>query len=643
MEYIVYNEKKIAAHTVHTLVVGSGAAGFNAALSLYEEGVRDIALVSEGVNLGTSRNTGSDKQTYYKLGMCGTPDSPRDMAKDIFDGGCVDGDVAYAEAANSVRSFMRLADLGVKFPTNKYGEYVGYKTDHDKRSRATSVGPLTSKIMTECLEAAVCERNIPIYDNLFAVEIIKKGEKASALITLDKKNNCEPVVFGFENLILATGGPAGMYADSVYPECHNGASGLALAVGATGKNLTEWQYGLASTHPRWNVSGTYMQVLPTVVSVDENGIEREFVNDYFKNDGKALSMLFKKGYEWPFDCNKINDGSSVIDLLVWYECAVLGRRVYLDYRENPRKLAELDYSALDGEAREYLVATGACFGKPIDRLKHMNMPAYELYLSRGVDLERERLEIALCAQHNNGGIAVDAWWRTSVEGLLVVGEAAGTHGVKRPGGSALNAGQVGSLRAAQYIAAHFENKKISLEALAEVCGKSLERLEKERKILVSDSSNVDQKRRTFAKKMSETAGAIRNREGIAKLCAEVALLLSNFVGNVTVAKDSELYKAYRFRDTLVSQYVYLSAMEDYMREGGASRGSAIYLESVESFESLFGFTLADTALLGKTQEIKASICPMRTESNWRDVRPLPEGGGVFETVWRDYREGKIFE
>ena len=174
MEYIIVNGKKIQAHTVHTLVVGSGAAGFNAALSLYEEGVRDIAIVCEGVNMGTSRNTGSDKQTYYKLGMCGTPDSPRDMAQDIFDGGCVDGDIAYAEAANSVRCFMRLVELGVKFPTNSLGEYVGYKTDHDKRSRATSVGPLTSKMMTECLEAAVRKRDIPIFDNLFALKDIVK-------------------------------------------------------------------------------------------------------------------------------------------------------------------------------------------------------------------------------------------------------------------------------------------------------------------------------------------------------------------------------------------------------------------------------------------------------------------------------------
>ena len=84
--------------------------------------------------MGTSRNTGSDKQTYYKMNLSGdSPDSPHAMAEDFFRGKCVDGDNAYAEAALSVPSFLHLASLGVPFPVNRFGEYVGYKTDHDPR------------------------------------------------------------------------------------------------------------------------------------------------------------------------------------------------------------------------------------------------------------------------------------------------------------------------------------------------------------------------------------------------------------------------------------------------------------------------------------------------------------------------------
>ena len=66
---------------VHTVVLGTGAAGYNAADCLYDEGQRDVALVTEGVCCGTSRNTGSDKQTYYKLSLGGgDADSVRAMA-----------------------------------------------------------------------------------------------------------------------------------------------------------------------------------------------------------------------------------------------------------------------------------------------------------------------------------------------------------------------------------------------------------------------------------------------------------------------------------------------------------------------------------------------------------------------------------
>ena len=87
------------------IVIGSGAAGYNAAIRICMGG-KSVAIVTEGVNTGTSRNTGSDKQTYYKLGLGGdAPDSVRKMAENLFAGGSVDGDNALCEAALSARCF----------------------------------------------------------------------------------------------------------------------------------------------------------------------------------------------------------------------------------------------------------------------------------------------------------------------------------------------------------------------------------------------------------------------------------------------------------------------------------------------------------------------------------------------------------
>ncbi len=631
--------------TLDAVIIGTGAAGYNCALRLSDYGVDDIAIITEGVNMGTSRNTGSDKQTYYKMNLCADyPDSPKAMAQDLFNGKCVDGDIAYAEAALSVMSFLHLCELGVEFPVNRYGEYVGYKTDHDPRARATSVGPLTSKMMTECLESAVQKRKIKIYDKLQIIEFIKNGDTCVGVLCLNKASQNENerfVLFNSKNTVIATGGPAGIYSNTVYPIGHHGASGVAFEAGVKGRNLTEWQYGLASTAPRWNVSGTYMQVLPRFVSVDENGNEYEFLNEYFDDIGVCLSKIFKKGYEWPFDCKKVLSGSSIIDLLVFRENVMKGRRVYLDFRKNPYGLDELPYDKLEDEAREYLENAHACFGTPLARLQFMNMPAYDLYLSKGVDLEKEMLEIALCAQHNNGGLDIDMWWQTNVPHLFACGEVAGSHGVYRPGGSALNAGQVGSTRCAQYISRYQENDAFDCDFDTLCAGTVNKHLEITRCILGGED-NVASLTDKYQRLMDEVAGPIRDASRFDSAQCEFMGAFEDFKSIVKVNSQSRLWLAYRLRDALLGEMMYIGAMKAYTMAGGKSRGSAIYTSengtAPANMESVFRFELDDGALNDRIFEITYTGSGFGGVA--RPVRELPEGGGFFENIWREYRENK---
>ena len=640
-----------------TAVVGTGAAGYNAADRLYQMGERDILLVTENRLSGTSRNTGSDKQTYYKLTLSGgEPDSVREMAETLFSGQCVDGDIALCEAALSVQGFFRLAELGVPFPKNRYGEYIGYKTDHDPRRRATSVGPYTSRIMTEKLEQAVFEKKIPLLDHTQVIHILSDGEKVYGLVCLrtgSSETDGRFLVILCKNIVYAVGGPAGMYKNSVYPVSQSGASGLAFEAGVRGRNLTEWQYGLASVRPRWNVSGTYMQVLPRVFSTEADGTdEKEFLLDFFGNVPEMLSRLFLKGYQWPFDVRKVESGSSVIDILVYLESRK-GRKVWLDYRKNPADGA-FSFDELEPEAREYLEKAGACFGTPIERLRHMNQPAVDFYLDKGVDLTAEPLEIALCAQHNNGGLAVDCWWQTNLEGFFAAGEAAGSHGVYRPGGSALNAGQVGSTRAAQYIAAC--RKGIYDESTGiRLAKEALDRLDRlADAVLISRDGQSADSRRDARKILSEIAAdmsvcgaAIRDVRRIEEQIRKDKDLLETLENAVFVKDGKELRWFFRLRDTLISQIMYLSAMKDYAKQGGKSRGSALYTDPVNGrrpypeLPEEFVFAVDDGSRGELIQEI--SWNDGQCDAVWRSVHPIPEDDDFFENVWRTYREnGNVY-
>lgn len=293
------------------------------------------------------------------------------------------------------------------------------------------MGPYTSRYMTEKLEQAVREKKIEILDHHQVIRILSDGEKLFGILCMNTKNGAH-LLIRCTNLVYATGGPAGIYGQSVYPVSQHGASGLAFEAGVKGKNLTEWQYGLASLHPRWNVSGSYMQVLPRFVSTDQSGDDpQEFLLDYYPDTKAAMNMIFLKGYQWPFDARKVVDGSSMIDLLIYREIFVKGRRVWLDYRDNCGG-KEVDFQGLSEECRTYLERAGACQETPIERLWQLNPLAVDFYKEHGVDLAHEMLEVAVCAQHNNGGLAVDGWWQTNIRGIFAVGEAAATHGIYRP-------------------------------------------------------------------------------------------------------------------------------------------------------------------------------------------------------------------
>ncbi|MBE6808914.1 MAG: FAD-binding protein [Ruminococcaceae bacterium] len=624
------------------IVIGTGAAGYNAACRLKQFG-KNVAIVTEAKGCGTSRNTGSDKQTYYKLGLGGdSPDSVYKMAENLFAGGSVDGDNALCEAALSVRSFMNLCELGVQFPVNRFGEYVGYKTDHDPYARATSAGPLTSKFMTEALQKNAENLGIEVYSGYLAIEILKYNDVVCGILCIEKASG-ELIAFKCADIVMCTGGPAGIYADSVYPECHTGTTSLALLAGAKAQNLTEWQYGLASVNPRWNVSGTYMQVLPRFVSVDEKGNEYEFLADYFEDKYEALSMVFLKGYQWPFDSKKVLSGSSVIDLLVYRECVLKNRRVYLDFTKNPFGMDLIEYNKLSDEAFEYLSKAEATFGTPIERLSKMNTPAIELYKGKGLDITKEYLEIALCAQHNNGGIAVDMWWQTSVKGLFCAGECAGTHGITRPGGSALNAGQVGSLRAAQYISQN-GNKLIEDGVFEKILSDTENKYDYNNKSFRDISDNIETYIKGAQRRMSDNAAAIRNAEGLKcaldSANAEIAALSKCFV------KDkAKIYLYYKLKDILYTQSAVVTAMIDYSKTVGDTRGSSLYFDENgklrDGLEEIFRFTEEKGNTRSKIQE--TILTENGFVSSWRDVRPIPQNDDFFENIWRQYREnGNIY-
>lgn len=632
--------RKIPVFRFNTIIVGSGCAGFNAADTLYDLGQHDIAMVTEGVKLGTSRNTGSDKQTYYKMSVeSGQSDSVDAMAKTLFDGKSVNGDTALCEAAASLRSFMKLVNLGVPFPTNEYGEFVGYRTDHDSGKRASSAGPLTSKYMTEALERQVRNKGIRIFDHTMIVELITEEDRIVGAIGLDKhelySESMGFVLFLADNVILATGGPAAVYYNSVYPRSQNGMTGLAVSAGAECVNMQEWQYGLASVDFRWNLSGTYQQVIPKYISVDQNGAVREFLPSYFENPKDAVNYVFMKGYQWPFDSAKLS-GSSVIDMIVYHEEIELGRKVYMDFREEPTVLAN-GFDALSEEAYNYLKNSDALIKTPIARLAKMNPKAIELYKSHGIDLYCAPLRITVAAQHNNGGIGVDKNWETNIRGLYTAGEAAGTFGVYRPGGSALNSTQAGSLRAAQGIRFSKRDsipaKDETLDNAREIIGGWIGHLKdaQEKKTL---NPKINELRENQAKMMSACGAHMRASEGLRELNELTKTQKSQIDSFLSDMCPADLPAWFRLRDLLITQQAVIESML-YAGEHIGSRGGSVFSATAPNLTN--AAEIQAISVQSNEEYDKKTLHWQKDKGCWfEDVRPIPVCENWFEKVWSDY-------
>jgi succinate dehydrogenase/fumarate reductase flavoprotein subunit len=666
----------VTIHRYNTIIVGSGAAGMNCAVHLYEfmeqKGVENpqerIAVVTAGIGLGASRMSGSDKQTYYKMGTSpDVPDSAEEFAKSLTAAGCCHGDLALAEAIASLREFYHLVQAGVSFPHDPMGSYCGYKTDNDPYERATSAGPKTSRYMSECLQRQLERYGVKIYDRQEVAHLLTVGSGESkqivGVVTIDKKevtkHNFAINVFFCANFVLAAGGPGELYKTSVYPKGQLGIHGLALKVGLIGENLTESQFGLASTKFRWNVSGSFCQVIPRIFSTDADGNnEHDFLTDFFPSMSKMATDIFLKGYQWPFDPQRIeNLQSSLIDVLVFNETQK-GRRVFMDFRHNPigsDSMKQFDIKDLEPQAYEYLKKAGAMQDTPIERLFAMNPPAIEIYKENGIDLYSEPLEIAVCAQHNNGGFAVDKWWQSNIRRTFVIGEMAGTHGVKRPGGSALNAGQVGGLRAAGYIVnvygcdlTDYSDKQTEID---QQLSQFVARLEGYK----SSSGFVPEEvKEEIQSRMTVSAGHIRELENASKALKEAVKLYKNIQQQGFKLRGvKSIITAIRVEHLALTSVAYLKAVVELLEQGSGSRGSHLVLvdDGTEIHPDVIDRTTGKTLRFKPENEaLRNSILRIEYDPGEPDLfrcenitlRPAPAERKAFEPAWQDYREGKIY-
>ncbi len=655
------DDYQVPVHQTGCLVVGSGAAGLRAAVEAKRREA-DVTIISQSAWGGTSACSGSDKQTLHTANTADQGDNFKEMARSIRAGGAMDEDTAYIEAVGSTRAMASLQYLGLPLPQDDLGGTLRYQTDHDEVGRATSCGPRTSRLMVQVLAKEAIQLDIAFFNHTTAIKVLTEGEgdtkRVSGLLAIRPRlqtdaNPLGLIIFQCAALVIAAGGPGELYRDSVFPNSCFGTLGLALETGLELVNITESQFGIG-THREgfpWNLSGTYVQVIPHIYSVDEDGIEHHFLGDYYRTTQEMASNIFRKGYQWPFHATRMLDfQSSLVDLAIVLENQK-GRRVFMDFNRNPLAVPgdqPFSLARLDDDVSVYLQNAGATQEMPIDRLLHMNPLAIELYARYKVDIKNDPLEFAVNNQHMNGGIAVDSWGRTNIAGIYAIGEASGTHGVTRPGGSALNAGQVFGTRVGEHIGASGKAGEPASTDVADAARRAVKDIQS---VLQFESDlTVKSLRADVQARMSDQAGVLCFARDVRDAYEDAKSLNAQIRDKgISAMRDSEIVRVLQWQQMALVSEAVLAALDHYISEGGGSRGArAICDPDGDSLPQSAHGPLEDIRFRSekdahKNEQLIVRMVGHQMQVSSQPIRRFDENAkSFFERDWPAWLTGEIY-
>jgi hypothetical protein len=243
-----------------------------------------------------------------------------------------------------------------------------------------------------------------------------------------------------------------------------------------------------------------------------------------------------------------------------------------------------------------------------------------------------------------------------VRGTFVIGEMAGTHGVKRPGGSALNAGQVGGLRAAEYIVnvyggdvAPSPGKNAEIEKQVQALTDKLDRWGR------SAGRTPQEVIEEIQVRMTASADHIREEKDANQSLKKALDLWRSIQADGLAAKNAEaVIAAIQAEHLALSSVAYLKAIVELLVWDGGSRGSYLVLSSHgvpihpdildQATGEPLAFKLENQDLRSKIQRIEHDEhAPDLFRCTMIEPRMVPVGRKPFEPAWREYREGGIYQ
>ncbi len=391
---------------VDFLVVGSGIAGLS--FSLRVACLGSVVLVTKKETVDTATNLAQGGIAA----VLGEDDSGDLHEQDTLKSGAglCDVDVVKMVVGDGPDRVRDLIDMGVEFIEKDRGRGLdlGREGGHSRRRVAHAYDLTGKEIERALLDEVKKHSNITVFDNHTAVDLLvvdKESDRARCVgaYVLEESGNVKPYLAKMTT--LCTGGCGKVYLYTSNPDISTG-DGVAMAYRA-GAKIANMEF---------------IQFHPTCLY--HPNAKNFLISEAVRGEGAVLV-----------------DGS--------------GKR-FMDKYDGRGELATRDTvaRAMDREMKErgfdcvFLDITA----KNREFLENRFPTIFSKCLSFGIDISKNPIPVVPAAHYMCGGVVVDCDGRSSVDGLLVLGESANTglHGGNRLASNSLLEAVVYAERAFRY-------------------------------------------------------------------------------------------------------------------------------------------------------------------------------------------------
>jgi L-aspartate oxidase len=460
------------------LVVGSGIAGLNFAMKAAKYGRVIIVTKKEIMESNTNLAQGGIAAVTRK------DDSIQLHINDTLKVGCGLSNKQVVEilAENGPKAIRNLISFGVNFDKENNKLHLTTEGGHTI-ARVLHSGDSTGREIEQAMTESIREnRDIEVFENCFAIDLILKNIECSGARVLDIKNK-EVINIFARATVLATGGIGYIYQNTTNPEIATG-DGIAMALRA-GAKIEDMEF---------------VQFHPT--TLNKPGAPHFLISEALRGEGAIL--VNEKGKRFMVDYDNMGELAprDIISKTIFNE--LKKGPVYLDIRHKGESFVLDRFPMIHQECLKY-----------------------------GIDITRDLIPVSPAAHYICGGIKTNEYGETTIANLLAFGECACTevHGANRLASNSLLESVVFTSLGAQKAKRYLKNE---IEAPPQ---------QKETTLSNIETQELKDTRAELRKAMWDYVGIIRTEENISLMLRKLGQLnrrLNSLDGNGVNTRFLEL-------------------------------------------------------------------------------------------------------